>query len=296
MSTRIQQRWNELRASGGKALIPFVVAGDPDMRRSLEVVLALANAGADIIELGVPFSEPVADGEVIQRAGGRAIANGAFLPAILDLVKQIRKQSQVPLLLMSYLNPILRYGFEKFAADAVAAGADGALITDLSVEEAGPYIKVIRGRAIRSDVNQSDAGADLARGDAGTETPRHNFDTVFLASPTSTDARLRRIVEYSTGFVYAVSRTGITGTQASLSTAIVPLLEKLRALTATPIAAGFGISRPEHLAALAPHADGVVVGSALVKCLEDHLDNPAPHVAEMARWLREGFKVTGVRS
>ncbi len=282
MPTRIQQRWNELRASGGKALIPFVMAGDPDMRRCLEVVLALADAGADIIELGVPFSEPVADGEVIQRAGGRAIANGSFLPAILDLVKQVRKQSQVPLLLMSYLNPILRYGFEKFAADAVAAGADGALITDLSVEEAGPYINVIRG-----DANGRNAEA---------AKPRHNFDTVFLASPTSTAARLRRIVEYSTGFVYAVSRTGITGTQASLSTAIVPLLAKLRALTETPIAAGFGISRPEHLAALAPHADGVVVGSALVKCLEDHLDNPAPHVAEMARWLREGFKETGVRS
>lgn len=264
MSTRIQERWSELRASGGKALIPFVMAGDPDMPRSRDIVLAMAEAGADIIELGVPFSEPVADGEVIQRAGGRALASGAYLPAILDLVKQIRQRSQVPLLLMSYLNPILRYGFERFAADAVAAGADGALITDLSVEEAGPYIEVMR---------------------------RHNFDTVFLASPTSTEERLRRVVEYSTGFVYAVSRTGTTGTQSNLSSAIVPLLNKLRSLTSTPIAAGFGISKPEHLAALAPHADGVIVGSALVRCLEEHLDDPAPHVADLVRTLRTGFSV-----
>lgn len=236
------------------------------MARCLDVVLALADAGADIIELGVPFSEPVADGEVVQRAGGRALANGAYLPAILDLVRQIRQRSQVPLLLMSYLNPILRYGFERFAVDAVAAGADGALITDLSVEEAEQYIGVMR---------------------------QHNLDTVFLASPTSTDERLRRVVEYSTGFVYAVSRTGTTGTQSNLSTAIVPLLEKLRGLTKTPLAAGFGISRPEHLAALAPYADGVIVGSAIVRALEEHLDNPAPHVAELLRNLRAGFQAAG---
>jgi tryptophan synthase alpha chain len=264
MTTRIQKRWSDLRADGRKALIPFVMAGDPDMKRSLEVVLAMADAGADIVELGVPFSEPVADGEVIQRAGGRALASGAYLPAILDLVKHIRQRSQVPLLIMSYLNPILRYGFQRFAADAVAAGADGALITDLSVEEAGPYIEEMRQR---------------------------DFDTVFLASPTSTEERLRRVVEYSTGFVYAVSRTGITGTQASLSNTIVPLLEKLRKLTTTPIAAGFGISKPEHLAALAPHADGVIVGSALVRCLEEHMDDPAPHVAELIRHLRTGFPI-----
>ena len=262
MTTRIQNKWTELRAAGRKALIPFVMAGDPDMKRSVEVVLAMASAGADIIELGVPFSEPVADGEVIQRAGARTLAQGAYLPAILELVKQVRRSSQVPLLLMSYLNPILRYGFEKFAADAVAAGADGALITDLSVEEAGPYLLEMR---------------------------KHSFDTVFLASPTSTDERLRRVAEYSTGFVYAVSRTGTTGTQVNLSSAIVPLLEKLRGITNSPIAAGFGISKPEHLAALGPHCDGVVIGSAIVRCLEENIGDPAPKVAELVRTLRAGF-------
>src|SRR5690349_10487468 len=183
MTTRIQNKWTELRHANNKALIAFVMAGDPDMKRSLDTVLAMADAGADIIELGIPFSEPVADGEVVQRAGSRALAKGAYLPAILDLVSQIRQRSQVPLMLMSYLNPILRYGFERFAVDAVAAGVDGALITDLSVEEADPYC---------------------------VEMHRHNLDTVFLAAPTSTESRLARVTKYSTGFVYAVSRTGTT--------------------------------------------------------------------------------------
>lgn len=262
MRTRIGQRWAQLRDRGDKALIAFVMAGDPDLTKSLEVVLALAKAGVDIVELGIPFSEPIADGPVIQRAGDRAIRKGAYLPAILDLARQIRRQSEVPLVLFSYLNPILRYGFERFAADAVASGADGALITDLSVEEAGPYVAEMR---------------------------RAGLDTVFLAAPTSTAERLQRVVELSTGFVYAVSRTGTTGAQEKLSASIAPLLRRLRAITSLPLAAGFGISRPEHLAELAPLADGVVVGSALVRCLEEHIINPAPHVAQFARWLRQGF-------
>ena len=266
MTTRIQNKWNELRRANDKALIAFVMAGDPDMKRSLDTVLAMAGAGADIIELGVPFSEPVADGEVIQRAGARALGAGAYLPSILDLIRDIRRHSEVPLLLMSYLNPILRYGFARFAADAVAAGADGALVTDLSVEEAEPYL---------------------------AEMHKHDLDTVFLASPTSTASRLARVAKYSSGFVYAVSRTGTTGAQANLSTTIVPLLENLRRITKTPIAAGFGISKPEHLSALAPYADGVVVGSALVRCVEANLHNPAPAAAEFVRALRTGFPVGG---
>jgi tryptophan synthase alpha chain len=267
--TRITNRWTELRRQGAKALVPFIMAGDPDMPRSVEVVLALADAGADIIELGVPFSEPIADGPVVQRAGERALKQGACLPAILDMVREIRRKSEVPLLLFSYLNPVLRYGFERFAADAVAAGADGVLITDLSVEEAGPFVSVMR---------------------------RHSLDTVFLAAPTSTDERLKRVAELSTGFVYAITRMGVTGAREQLSDSIAPLVKRLRACTALPIAAGFGISRPEHLAALAPFVDGVVVGSALVSCLEEHAENPAPHLAQMARWLREGFdrKTSGV--
>ncbi|HEY2980599.1 MAG TPA: tryptophan synthase subunit alpha, partial [Anaerolineales bacterium] len=177
--------------------------------------------------------------------------------------REIRRQSQAPLILFSYLNPILRYGLERFAADAVESGADGVLITDLSVDEAGPFVAPMR---------------------------RQGLDTIFLAAPTSTDERLQRVAELSTGFVYAISRTGVTGTRDRLSGSVVPLLERLRSYTSLPIAAGFGISRPEHLAELAPVVDGVVVGSALVRCVEDHLENPAPRVAEFARWLREGFK------
>ena len=260
--TRIGQRWALLRQQSAKALIPFIMAGDPDIPKSIEVVLALARAGADIIELGVPFSEPIADGPVVQRSGERALKKGAYLPTILEMVRQIRRESQVPLLLFSYLNPILRYGLERFAADAVSNGADGALITDLSVEEAAPYVAEMR---------------------------RAGLDTVFLAAPTSTDERLKRVAELSTGFVYAITRTGVTGAREQLSDAIAPLVRRLRACTSLPIAAGFGISRPEHLAGLAPLVDGVVVGSALVKCLEEHIENPALHVAEFAQWLREGF-------
>ena len=262
MATRITNRWAELRKQNAKAFIPFIMAGDPDISRSIEVVLALAEAGSDVIELGVPFSEPIADGPVVQRAGERALKQGAYLPAILDMVREIRRKSEVPLLLFSYLNPILRYGLERFAADAVAAGADGALITDLSVEEAEPFVSGMR---------------------------RHGLDTVFLAAPTSTDERLRRVAELSTGFVYAITRMGVTGAREQLSDSITPLVKRLRTCTKLPIAAGFGISRPEHLAALAPLVDGVVVGSALVRCLEEHADSPAPRVAEMARWLRQGF-------
>ncbi|MBI4464221.1 MAG: tryptophan synthase subunit alpha [Acidobacteria bacterium] len=262
MGTRIQQRWAQLKERSEKALIVFVMAGDPDLPKSVEIVLALAEAGVDIVELGVPFSEPIADGPVLQRAGDRAIRSGATLPAILEMVRKIRSQSEVPLLLFSYLNPVLRYGFERFAEDAVSSGADGALMTDLSVEEAGPYVAEMR---------------------------RRGLDTIFLAAPTSTDQRLQRVAELSTGFVYAITRTGVTGVRETLSTAVKPLVERLRGITSLPIAAGFGISRPEHLAELSPLVDGVVVGSALVQCLEQHLDNPAPHVAEFARWLRQGF-------
>lgn len=264
MPTRIGRSWEKLRRDGDKALIGFVMAGDPDFPKCAEIVLALAEAGADIVELGIPFSEPIADGPVIQRAGARALRKGAYLPAILDLVKQIRQRSEVPLLLMSYLNPILRYRLERFCDDAVASGADSVLVTDLSVEEARPFVNVMRQKGL---------------------------DTVFLAAPTSTTERLQRVAEYSSGFVYAVSRAGTTGARDSLSSAIAPLLERLRAITQLPIAAGFGISRPEHLTQLAPLADGVVVGSALVKVIEEHPDNPAPHAAEFARWLRTGFAV-----
>ena len=263
MGTRIQQRWTQLRGQCEKALIAFLMAGDPDIATTARMVVALAQAGVDIVELGVPFSEPIADGPVIQRSGERALRSGTNLPRILQMVRDIRQESQVPLLLFSYLNPVLRYGFERFAADAVSSGADGALITDLSVEEAAPYVAQMR---------------------------RQGLDTVFLAAPTSTEQRLKRVAELSTGFVYAIARTGVTGAREQLSATVAPLLRRLRACTSLPLAVGFGISRPEHLSELAPLVDGVVVGSALVRCLEEHPDNPSHHVAEFIRWLRQGFK------
>lgn len=263
MPTRIGDCWSRLRSRREKALIAFVMAGDPDIPRSTEIVLSLAQAGVDIIELGVPFSEPIADGPVIQRSGERALRQGAYLPAILQMVREIRRESQVPLILFSYLNPVLRYGLERFAADAISSGADGALITDLSVEEAAPFVAEMR---------------------------RQGLDTIFLAAPTSTDERLKRVAELSTGFVYAISRTGVTGARKQLSSSLAPLVRRLRTVTSLPIAAGFGISRPEHLRELAPLVDGVVVGSAFVRCLEEHPENPAPHVADLARRLREGFE------
>lgn len=262
MPTRIGECWNKLHQQGEKAFIGFVMAGDPDISRGIDVILALAEANTDIIELGIPFSEPIADGPVIQRAGERALKNGVNLPLILDMVRQIRKKSDVPLILFSYLNPILRYGLARFAKDAVACGADGVLVTDLSVEEADPFV---------------------------TQMRLNKLDTVFLVAPTSTDERIKRAAELSTGFIYAVSRTGVTGTREQLSDTVTPLLRRLRAVTALPVGVGFGISRPEHLAQLAPMADGVVVGSALVRCIEEHQDNPAPHVGQMVHWLREGF-------
>ena len=263
MPTRIGNCWSRLRSRNEKALIAFLMAGDPSISATIEIILALAQAGVDIVEIGIPFSEPIADGPVIQRSGERALRQGAYLPAILQMIRDIRRESQIPLMLFSYLNPILRYGFERFAADAVSSGADGALITDLSVEEAAPYVSEMR---------------------------KEGLDTVFLVAPTSTPERLKRVVELSTGFVYAIAQTGVTGAREQLSNSVEPLARRLRAATSLPIAAGFGISRPEHLRELAPLVDGVVVGSALVHCLEEHPEDPAPHVAEFTRWLREGFE------
>jgi tryptophan synthase alpha chain len=193
------------------------------------------------VELGVPFSDPIADGPVIQLAGDRALRAGTTLAKVLQIAKKIRETSEIPLLLFTYLNPALRYGFERLARDAKAAGIDGCLLTDASVEEAADYVKVMRAAGL---------------------------DTVFLAAPTSTERRLKLVAEYSSGFIYLVSRTGITGEQQALSDAALPLIERMRKHTDLPLAVGFGISKPEHVAALAPHAEAVVVGSAIVRQIE----------------------------
>lgn len=265
MSTRIGRKFEELHARGERALVAYLTAGDPTPSRTVGLVLALERAGADIIELGVPFSDPIADGPVIQRAAERALKAGTTVAGILEMARRIRVHSQIPLLLFTYLNPVLRYGFERLAAEAKEAGIDGCLLTDLSVEEAGAYVTQMR--------------------EAG-------LDTVFLAAPTSTPARLELVAKYSTGFIYLVSRTGVTGEQDQVSASVGPMVTALRAKTASPIAVGFGISRREHVEALREEADGVVVGSAIVRLIETHGTSPnlEDRLEAFVRELKQGTR------
>lgn len=239
--TRIGRLFERLKREGRCAMIAYLTAGDPNPEATVPLVAALERGGADLIELGVPFSDPIADGPVIQQAGDRAIRAGMTLAKVLGIAAEIRKSSEIPLLLFTYLNPALRYGFARLARDAKAAGIDGCLLTDVSVEEAEEYVTVMR--------------------EAG-------LDTVFLAAPTSTDERLKLVARYSSGFVYLVSRTGITGERQTIADSALPLIERMRARTALPIAMGFGISTPAHVAALAGKVDGVVIGSAIVRQIE----------------------------
>ena len=257
--TRIGARFASLAAEGRKAFVGFVTAGDPAIERTAEIALALERGGTDVLELGVPFSDPLADGPVIQRSSDRALRRGVPLDAVLGVVRRIRERSQLPLVLFTYMNPIHRYGAERLAKDARAAGADGVLVTDLPPEEANGWLTAAR-------------AADL--------------DTVFLAAPTSPDARLKGIAHASRGFVYAVSRTGVTGEKESISEEARPLVERIKALTREPVALGFGLGTPQQVASAAEVADGVVVGSALVRFLEEHPDGD---VAEKVRWLKSAM-------
>ena len=240
------------------SLVAYVTCGDPDLATTLDVVLAAIDAGASVIELGVPFSDPLADGPVIQRASQRALRNGTTLAQVIDLAKKIRQHSQAGLIIFSYLNPILRMGLANFAAAAQEAGIDGALITDLPVEEAGSYLREMR---------------------------QHNLDTVFLAAPTSPDVRLKKVAEASTGFVYAVSRTGVTGARKQLPDDARKLVHRLRRHTKLPIAVGFGISSAEQFRSVGKFADAAVVGSAIVETIERNPGKEARAVAEFVRRL-----------
>ena len=253
-TTRIGDLFARKKLEGRAAFIAYITAGDPRPDRTAELVLALERGGTDLIELGVPFSDPIADGPVIQRASERALRAGMNLPRLLDSVREIRRVSQIPLLLFSYMNPLLRYGFERLAVDAREAGIDGVLLTDLSVEEAAEPVSRLRGQ---------------------------NLDTVFLAAPTSTDRRLDLVARYSSGFVYLVSRTGVTGERAALDPGVSDLIARARRHTKLPLAVGFGISTPEQVAAVASSCDGVVVGSAIVRTIERHAASPdLPHLLQ----------------
>ena len=242
-------------------LVVYLTAGDPSLDATREIALAAIDAGADVIELGVPFSDPLADGPVIQRASERAVARGTRLKDVLKLAKEIRvMRSAAGLVIFSYLNPILRYGMAKFADDAAAAGVDGVLVTDLIVEEAGEYL---------------------------SEMARVGLAPIFLAAPTSPDERLEAIATHSKGFVYAISRVGITGTQQSLTSDAASLVARIRRYARLPVAVGFGISNAEHVAQVGEFADAAVVGSAIVELIEHSTSETAPGaVARFIKGLR----------
>jgi tryptophan synthase alpha chain len=241
-STRISKRFAELREFGELGLIAYITAGDPSLDATHKFVLALAEAGADVIELGVPFSDPLADGPTIQRASERALKSGTSLAGVIDLVARIRKSSQIPLVLFSYYNPILQMGLETFARAASGAGADGVLATDLTPEESVDYRRILAAQ---------------------------HLDTIFLGAPTSTDERLVKIADVSSGFLYLISRTGVTGAKDALPDDLPALIRRARAVTQLPIAVGFGISLPGHVSVLGGLADAAVVGSALVSEIEN---------------------------
>ncbi|HYL61151.1 MAG TPA: tryptophan synthase subunit alpha [Candidatus Methylomirabilis sp.] len=268
-STRISRRFAALRESGELGLVAYITAGDPSLDATLKFVLALAEAGADVIELGVPFSDPLADGPTVQRASERALRSGTTLAKVINLVREIRKSSEVPLVLFSYYNPVLQMGLEKSASTASAAGADGVLITDLTPEESADHRRALSA---------------------------HHLDTIFLGAPTSTDERLAKIAAASSGFLYLISRTGVTGAKDSLPEDLPALLRRARKVTDLPIAVGFGISLPGHVSVLGGLADAAVVGSALVSEIEQAtandsspaaIDRAASALAARVRLLKE---------
>ncbi|HEY8551554.1 MAG TPA: tryptophan synthase subunit alpha [Vicinamibacterales bacterium] len=259
--SRIAETFGRLRAAGRCGLVTYVTAGDPDYERSRDVLLALDRAGADLLEVGVPFSEPLADGPVIQRASERALAGGMSLARTLDLVGEIRGQLTAPVVLFTYANPVFRLGLDRFVERAAAAGVDGVLTLDLPMEEAS----VLRPALV---------GAGL--------------DMIFLISPTTTSERIRLAGELGSGFLYGISRLGVTGARDRVAAGARALAERIRRESSLPIALGFGLSRPEHVREVAEFADAAVVGSALVDVVAREGTSPGlvPSVERFVRWLK----------
>jgi len=244
---RIADSFTRLKAEKKKGFIPFITAGDPDLATTERLLIALAQSGATLIELGVPFSDPMADGPVIQRASERALKNNFGLQEILDVVARARKQIDIPIILFSYYNPLYQFGLKRLAVAAKEAGLDGVLVTDLSPEESGEFESELR-------------ACDL--------------DMIFLVAPTSTDDRLKLVAERASGFIYAVSRAGVTGTRETVSAEAEKLTNRLRKFSDLPVAVGFGISNSEQVADVHRYADAVVVGSAIVAEMERLGDSP----------------------
>ena len=261
-TSRIQEKFRQLQEQKAKGLVIYVTAGDPNLEATGSLLAAIAKGGADIIELGIPFSDPLADGPVIQRASERALAAGTSLRKVLQKLPEWKKNVQVPIVLFSYYNPILQYGLEDFARDASQAGADGVLAVDLSPEESEAYVETMR---------------------------KWKLDTIFLAAPTSTDERLRRVTAVSTGFLYLIARAGVTGERSEMSASTLPLIERVRKITSLPLAVGFGLSSPQQIHAVQEQADAAVVGSAVVRTIEEHFPSRgAAAVENYVRWLKQG--------
>ena len=268
MSTnRIDAAFERCRQENRRALIAYLTAGDPHPDRTVELILALEKGGADILELGVPFSDPIADGPVIQRASDRALAAGTTLKKIFEIIRKTREQSQIPIVVFSYLNPVMRLGFEGFADEVASSGADGALLTDLNIEAAGDYIRLMKERDLR---------------------------TIFLGSQTSSDERLKEVAAASSGFLYLVSTAGVTGARSGLSDAAIPLVTRTREATDLPLALGFGLSTREHMEAIKEHVDGAIVGSAFMRVVEEIGDAPElpERLEKLASELSAGLQLS----
>jgi tryptophan synthase alpha chain len=255
---RIDQTFRALRDHGSAALIPFLTAGDPDLDTTRELMRVAVESGADLLELGVPFSDPTADGPILQHSLEIGLRAGASLPRVLEVVSDFRRASEVPIVLYGYFNPILHYGLERFAADAHTAGVDGVLVVDLPPEEVGELLPHLRAAGIHF---------------------------IFLLAPTSGEDRVRKVLRHASGFIYYVSVTGVTGVQPMRPDAVRPVVERLRKSTSLPIGVGFGISTPEQAAAVAEFADAAVVGSAIMRIVAAHSGGAS--VTEVGVFIRQ---------
>jgi tryptophan synthase alpha chain len=258
----IAATFDRLRAAGRKGLVAYVTAGDPDPSRSADVLRGVARGGADLIEVGVPFSDPIADGPAIQRASERALAAGSDLSTSLDLIGRLRAEIAAPFVLFTYVNPVLRLGIDEFVARAAKAGVNGVLLLDLPIEESDSVQAKLASRGI---------------------------DQIFLVSPTTTDERLQTAGRLGSGFLYAISRLGVTGTRDAVAASAAPLVARARSATTLPVALGFGISRPEHVAEVWKYADAAVVGSAIVQVVgkaAEAGEDPGSAVESFVSWLK----------
>ncbi|HUT83410.1 MAG TPA: tryptophan synthase subunit alpha [Thermodesulfobacteriota bacterium] len=256
---RISQAWERLRQQNGRALIPYITAGDPTLETTRQFIFALEEAGADMIELGVPFSDPMADGPTIQRASERALAGNVSLSDVLNLVREVRKKTEIPIILFGYYNPFFIYGTKRLASDARRAGVDGILAVDLPPEEAG---------------------------ELKTFTDQAGIDLIFLLAPTSTEERMRLIASHASGFIYYVSVTGVTGARSTLDKDIERYVKQIRTFSSLPVGVGFGISTPDQAKRIIRFADAVIVGSALIKVIEANIKSP--HLVQRAaHFIRE---------